>query len=59
MINEWSLAIQRGLRLTDIMMLQHSFPTMGFLTKRTSETWMMGKMKSERLKGLCRFLFRL
>jgi len=58
MVNEWSLAIQRKLRMTDIMMLQHSFPTMGFLTKRVSETWMMGVMKSERLKNLCRFMFR-
>ncbi|HRZ40932.1 MAG TPA: NAD(P)/FAD-dependent oxidoreductase, partial [Candidatus Omnitrophota bacterium] len=33
MINEWALAIQKKARITDIMMLQHSFPTMGFLTK--------------------------
>ena len=59
MINEWSLAIQKRLRITDIMMLQHSFPTMGFLTKRVSETWMMNTMKSERLRKLCRFMFRI
>ena len=58
MINEWSLAIQKKLRITDIMMLQHSFPTLGFLTKRVSETWMMNTMKSERLRNLCRFMFR-
>lgn len=44
MINEWALAIQHNIRLHKIMMTQHSFPTMGFLTKRISETWMMGKM---------------
>ena len=59
MINEWSLAIQKKLRIHNIMMLQHSFPTMSFLTKRTSETWMMNRMKSEKLKNLCRFMFRL
>jgi len=59
MIGEWALAIQKKMRLTDIMMLQHSFPTMSFLTKRVSEQWMMRKMKSARIRNLCRFLFRL
>lgn len=59
MINEWALAVQKGLRITDIMFLQHSFPTMGFLSKRVSETWMMGKMGSEFLKKCCRFFFSL
>lgn len=59
MINEWALAVQKGVRMHEIVMLQHSFPTMGFLSKRTGETWMMGKMQSERLRGLCRWLFRL
>lgn len=58
MINEWALAIQKGLRMHDLLFLQHSFPTMGFLSKRVSESWMMNRMKSERLKGLCQFLFR-
>lgn len=59
MIGEWALAIQKRLRITDIMMLQHSFPTMSFLTKRVAETWMMGRMQSERIRNICRFLFRL
>ncbi len=59
MINEWALAVQKKLRITDIMFLQHSFPTMGFLTKRVSEEWMMGKMKSHALKRLCRLMFRI
>ncbi|NCC51651.1 MAG: NAD(P)/FAD-dependent oxidoreductase [Spartobacteria bacterium] len=59
MINEWALAIQKKMRMHDIMFLQHSFPTMGFLTKRTSEMWMMKRMRSETLRNLCRFMFRL
>ncbi|NQT93945.1 MAG: NAD(P)/FAD-dependent oxidoreductase [Lentisphaerae bacterium] len=59
MINEWALAIQKRVRLHDIMMLQHSFPTMSFLTKRIAETWMMKRMESPFLKNLCRFMFRM
>jgi pyruvate/2-oxoglutarate dehydrogenase complex dihydrolipoamide dehydrogenase (E3) component len=58
MINEWALAIQKNLRIHNIMMLQHSFPTMGFLTKRVGETWMMNKMKSTALQKICKFMFR-
>lgn len=58
MINEWALAVQKKLRIHNIMMLQHSFPTMGFLTKRVGETWMMNRMKSQRLQSLCRLMFR-
>jgi hypothetical protein len=58
MINEWALAIQKKLRLADIMMLQHSFPTMGFLTKRVAETWMMNRMESTFLKNMCAWMFR-
>jgi len=59
MINEWALAVQKKLRIHNIMMLQHSFPTMGFLTKRVGETWMMNRMKSAKLQSMCRFMFRL
>jgi len=59
MINEWTLAVQKKLRIHNIMMLQHSFPTMGFLTKRTGETWMMNKMRSKVLKKICQFMFRI
>jgi len=58
MIGEWALAIQKKVRITDIMMLQHSFPTMSFQSKQVSEKWMMGKMKSKMLQRLCRFMFR-
>lgn len=57
MINEWALAIQKKIRMHDIMLLQHSFPTMGFLTKRSSENWMMNKMEMPWLKKLCKAMF--
>ena len=57
MINEWGLAIQNGLRMHNIMFLQHSFPTMSFLSKRVSEGWMMNRMKSGLLKKLIRWWF--
>lgn len=59
MINEWALAIHKKIRMHDIMMLQHSFPTMGFLSKRAAEMWMMNRMQSDKMKGLCRLMFRI
>ena len=59
MINEWALAIQKKVRMHEIMMLQHSFPTMGFLSKRVAEIWMMKRMKSKGLQNMCRFMFRI
>ena len=59
MINEWALAVQKKLRMHDIMFLQHSFPTMGFLSKRVSETWMMNRMKASWIKKICRLMFRI
>ena len=59
MINEWALAIQKKIRLHDIMFLQHSFPTMGFLTKRVSEEWMMKKMESSWMKKMCKLAFNI
>ncbi len=57
MINQWALAIQSKIRMHKIMMLQHSFPTMGFLSKRVSETWMMAKMKSPLVQKICKWMF--
>ncbi len=57
MINEWGLAVQNRLRLHKIMFLQHSFPSMSFLTKRVSERWMMNRMKSPFLRRMVRWLF--
>jgi len=57
MINEWGLAIQNRLRVHKIMFLQHSFPSMSFLTKRVSERWMMNRMESPFLRRIVRWLF--
>lgn len=57
MINEWGLAIQNKMRLHKIMFLQHSFPSMSFLSKRISERWMMKRMESSVLQSLVRWLY--
>jgi pyruvate/2-oxoglutarate dehydrogenase complex dihydrolipoamide dehydrogenase (E3) component len=58
MINEWALIIQKKIKLYSVLFLAHSFPTMGFLTKRMAEQWMMAKMKSNFVKKICRFCYR-
>ncbi|MCD4654321.1 NAD(P)/FAD-dependent oxidoreductase [bacterium] len=58
MINEWALIIQKKIRLHSVMFLAHSFPTMGFMSKRIAETWMMKKMKSSFIQKLCRYFYR-
>ena len=58
MINEWALVVQKKISLMSILFLAHSFPTMGFLSKRVAETWMMEKMKSPFLRKMCRFFYR-
>ena len=57
MINEWGLAIQNRLRIHKIMFLQHTFPSMSFLSKRGAEGWMMKRMESPLLRRVARFLF--
>ncbi len=60
MINEWGLAVQKKMRLTDILFLQHSFPSMSFLNKRISEAWMMGLMRKHGwMRQACQTLFKL
>jgi len=56
MVNEWGLAIQNRLRLHRIMFLQHSFPSMSFLTKRVSERWMMNRMDNAAIRRMIRWL---
>ncbi len=58
MINEWALIIQKKIRLYSILFLAHSFPTMGFLSKRVAEQWMMAKMDSNLMKNILRFSYR-
>ncbi len=57
MINEWGLAIQNRLRIHKIMFLQHSFPSMSFLSKRVAEGWMMKRMESPFLRRMVKLLF--
>jgi pyruvate/2-oxoglutarate dehydrogenase complex dihydrolipoamide dehydrogenase (E3) component len=58
MINEWALIIQQKIRLHSVMFLAHSFPTMGFLSKRVAEMWMMEKMESKRLRQFIRQFYK-
>lgn len=58
MINEWALIIQKKIRLHSILFLAHSFPTMGFLSKRIAEMWMMKKMNSSLIQNVCKFFYR-
>lgn len=58
MVNEWGLVIQRRIRMSDILFLQHSFPSMGFLNKRVAETWVMNRMRSPLVRSLGRILYQ-
>jgi len=56
LIQEWTLAIQKKIRLFDIMMTQHSFPTISLMNKRIGEKWMMGKVKASWIQKIIRLL---
>lgn len=56
LIHEWIMAIQEGIGLAKIMMMQHSFPTISLLNKRIAESWMMGKMASPLVQKLVKIL---
>ncbi len=58
MINEWGLAIQKNIRLVDIMLLQHSFPSMSFMNKSIGEMWMMRLMSNSLIKKMMSFAIR-
>lgn len=58
MINEWGLVIQRRIPMSDILFLQHSFPSMGFLNKRVAETWVMNRLRSPLVRSLGRTLYQ-
>ena len=58
MINEWGLAIQKKIRLADIMLLQHSFPSMSFMNKSIGENWMMNLLKISWMKKMMGFMMR-
>jgi pyruvate/2-oxoglutarate dehydrogenase complex dihydrolipoamide dehydrogenase (E3) component len=46
LIAEWTLAMQHNLKMMDILMTQHTFPTFSVLNKNAAEKWMM-KLASE------------
>ncbi|ADO77152.1 dihydrolipoyl dehydrogenase family protein [Halanaerobium praevalens] len=46
LIHEWVLAIQHDISMFDLMMTQHSFPTISLMNKRVAEKWMMNKTNS-------------
>ncbi len=58
MINEWALAIQKKIRLADIMLLQHSFPSMSFMNKSIGEMWMMRMLNLPWLKKMMAWMMR-
>lgn len=59
LINEWAMAIHNNIRLYNILMQQHSFPTMGFLNKRIAEIWMMKRLENPLLKKAIQLWFRV
>ena len=54
-IHEWILAIQKKHSMFDIMMMQHSFPTVAMLNKMVAEDWMMDKMKNPWIKRIAKW----
>jgi pyruvate/2-oxoglutarate dehydrogenase complex dihydrolipoamide dehydrogenase (E3) component len=58
-IHEYILAMHKKVRLHDIMLMQHAFPTIALLNKRIAEQWMMKKMENNRIQKILRFLFRI
>ncbi len=57
LIHEWVLAIQNNIKMYEIMMMQHSFPSFSMLNKMVAEDWMMKKMKNTGLQKLIKWLF--
>lgn len=52
--------MQFKLSMFDILMTQHSFPTISMLNKMVSEDWMMGKLqKNPIIKKIAAKLFRI
>lgn len=56
MIHEWTMAIQFRLSLFDILMMQHSFPTISLMNKRVAENWMMDLAENPSLQKWARRL---
>lgn len=57
LINEWTLAIQKNIRLHDIMMTMHSFPAFSMINKMVTEDWMMNVVNNKTIKRFVKFLY--
>lgn len=58
MIGEWGLVVQKRLRIHNVALLQHAFPTMSFLTKRVAEGWLMNRTRGRGMRRLARLMIR-
>ncbi|MDY7027935.1 MAG: NAD(P)/FAD-dependent oxidoreductase [Spirochaetota bacterium] len=56
MIHEWTMAIQYKHSLFDVLMMQHSFPTISLMNKRIAEGWMMELAEKPLVRKLVRLL---
>ena len=57
LIHEWTMAVQYKKTIVDIMMMQHSFPTISMINKMIAEDWMMKKMEIPFIKKIIKILF--
>ena len=56
MLGMWGLALQKGLRLSDIAATIAPYPTMGEISKRVAGSWYTSQLFSERTRKIVRFL---
>lgn len=56
LIQEWTMSIQFKIKMYDIMMMQHSFPTISMINKMVAEDWMMNKMGSKLLQKAAKLM---
>ncbi|MDZ7794737.1 MAG: NAD(P)/FAD-dependent oxidoreductase [Spirochaetia bacterium] len=54
LIHEWTMAMQYKHSLFDIVMMQHSFPTISLMNKRAAENWMMEMAEKPWLQKLAK-----
>jgi len=52
MISEWTLAMQHNLKMMDILMTQHAFPSLSLLNRNVAEKWMMTQVTKGNLASL-------
>jgi len=54
LIHEWTMAIQYKHSLFDVLMMQHSFPTISLMNKRIAEGWMMDLAEKPVIRRIAR-----